>query len=533
MCGLFSDGSIDDDIPLHPLLEEDIQRLQFMYGEHSCSYRVLSCIADMTLYIHIPTSVLEKIEISQASSTLRGGAVQQLQNIAISFCQSSLRDLTNQSVAEAVSESKGIRCEDVVCLVEMGFLETEARCALKRTNGSKEDAVAYLLDSQSRDSSECSWENFASKEMTSSCEKNKAPSLEYGFLVQLYQYLSQRLLTLNNYCPICDCPHPFAQMSMLKPTVCHRDLCIFSFTTLGLMNGVVDSIAASPEVTDLLIQLTAYAALSKRQDIILTPYPAFVDPRKPNELAMHEECKDIYLLRTIINHLPQSEELFRCNGKETQKELEKRHPLCFPLLRWIIHSNRSYIVALPEHKQIKLMGTNHQFLMRSMPPLEEKQFIEKRKKHGSIFAFHGSPIENWHSIIREGLIVASGTRRQIHGAAYGKGIYLSPNLEISINYSPSSSKKNQSVPPPMVKPKDKRQFLHGNLLCIALCEVINDDMLKKHQSIWVCSESSNVCTRFFFVFDESNPASEANYHTNTENTEMLEQIRYAIQDTLS
>jgi len=46
----------------------------------------------------------------------------------------------------------------------------------------------------------------------------------------------------------------------------------------------------------------------------------------------------------------------------------------------------------------------------------------------------GSSIENWHSILRRGLLNASGTKLQVNGAAYGKGVYLSPTSVLSFAY---------------------------------------------------------------------------------------------------
>ena len=37
--------------------------------------------------------------------------------------------------------------------------------------------------------------------------------------------------------------------------------------------------------------------------------------------------------------------------------------------------------------------------------------------------------------MRIGLINASGTKHQLHGAAYGHGIYLSPHASVSFGYS--------------------------------------------------------------------------------------------------
>lgn len=39
----------------------------------------------------------------------------------------------------------------------------------------------------------------------------------------------------------------------------------------------------------------------------------------------------------------------------------------------------------------------------SSTPEKEKKFQELKKKHGSIFAFHGSALCNWHNILRNGL----------------------------------------------------------------------------------------------------------------------------------
>ena len=121
------------------------------------------------------------------------------------------------------------------------------------------------------------------------------------------------------------------------------------------------------------------------------------------------------------------------------------------------------------------MQTKYQFILISSPPSKEAAFQQAKEKHGSIFAFQyvllilskaclhklyrypfssGSNIENWHSILRKGLINASGTKYQVgeitirynmfiivsavlqlHGAAYGKGIYLSPLSSISFGYT--------------------------------------------------------------------------------------------------
>ena len=194
---------------------------------------------------------------------------------------------------------------------------------------------------------------------------------------------------------------------------------------------------------------------------------------------------------------------------QLREMLEKQHELCYPLVRWILNSNRSHIVLLPSNKKLSFMMTWQHFLMRNSPPVQDEKFRSMKAKFGSVFAFHGSPLENWHSIVREGLVVASGTDRQLHGAAYGKGIYLSPSLSTSFGYCAKyrSCATNVDTSENKSTENEEYDFLgelpaldFSKMICLALCEVINNKDLVKHgHNIWTCAKQENVCTRFFFV----------------------------------
>ncbi|KAF6131010.1 hypothetical protein HJG60_007927 [Phyllostomus discolor] len=297
------------------------------------------------------------------------------------------------------------------------------------------------------------------------------PTLEYGFLVQIMKYAEQRIPTLNEYCVVCDEQHVFQNGSMLKPAVCTRELCVFSFYTLGVMSGAAEEVATGAEKKN-------YERLQKALDSVM---------------SIREMTQGSYL--------------------EIKKQMDKLDPLAHPLLQWIISSNRSHIVKLPLSR-LKFMHTSHQFLLLSSPPAKEARFRTAKKLYGSTFAFHGSHIENWHSILRNGLVNASYTKLQLHGAAYGKGIYLSPISSISFGYSgmgkgqhrmPSKDelvqRYNRMNTIPQTRSIQSRFLQSRNLNCIALCEVITSKDLQKHGNIWVCPVSDHVCTRFFFVID--------------------------------
>merc|ERR1712146_15448 len=160
--------------------------------------------------------------------------------------------------------------------------------------------------------------------------------------------------------------------------------------------------------------------------------------------------------------------------------------------------------------------------MLSASPEKEAIFSQLKGKHGSVFAFHGSGPENWHCILRVGLKNASGTKLQVNGSAYGKGIYLSPAASTSFNYSRMYGGRGKS------SKDDGNRFLHGkDLHCIAICEVIDTNEIKKSGQIWVVPNADHVVTRFFFVYPSSDPGSATSVMTN--NDSFAKKLRFAME----
>ncbi|CAG05573.1 unnamed protein product, partial [Tetraodon nigroviridis] len=266
------------------------------------------------------------------------------------------------------------------------------------------------------------------------------PTMEHGILVQIVRYAEQRIPTLSEYCVVCDEKHVFQSGPVLKPAVCSRELCVFSYHTLGVMSGVTEEVATGAEVVDLLVALCRAALQSPRKSIIFEPYPCVVDPNNPRTLAFSPKRKNydrlqkaldsILLIRRMaqVRSTPMLTAMTFSNEKkkhgfnsallqgpysEIKMQMDKVDPLAHPLLQWILASNRSHIVKLPPNRQLKFMHTPHQFLLICSPPFKEACFQAARKRYGSTFAFHGSHFENWHSILRNGLVNGSYTKLQV------------------------------------------------------------------------------------------------------------------------
>lgn len=122
------------------------------------------------------------------------------------------------------------------------------------------------------------------------------------------------------------------------------------------------------------------------------------------------------------------------------------------LLRWILASNRSCIVQVGEvigdkegntisaaEDRVQGMEGYMQFRFAQGAPDKEKRFNDCVKaeaqatgtQYPTLFAWHGSRLGNWHSIVRQGLRFDE----VVHGRSYGNGVYMSPYATTSLGYS--------------------------------------------------------------------------------------------------
>ena len=124
---------------------------------------------------------------------------------------------------------------------------------------------------------------------------------------------------------------------------------------------------------------------------------------------------------------------------------ERVSPAALGILRWIIASNRSCIVQVdsledPQHKsEERVFGMPGwmQFRFAQGAPDKEQRFVQSIRKttsaskHPTMFAWHGSPLHNWHGIVREGLHF----EHTAHGRAFGNGVYHALDVSTSLSYS--------------------------------------------------------------------------------------------------
>jgi len=288
---------------------------------------------------------------------------------------------------------------------------------------------------------------------------------------------------------------------MLKPAVCSREICCWSFQQLGVGGNAAEEIATEAEVVDLLVCMAKLAVKAvDRRELIFEPFPQICDPENKDVVVLSPNNKDWKKLEMLIDIIPSVQQMTQADDFMSLKEnMQGQHKYAFPMLQWIISSNRSHIVQVNSTVEIKSMSTPFQYLLLSDSPEKEEIFRKHKKEHGTVFAFHGSRIANWHGILRRGLINASGTKMMSCGAAYGNGIYLSPAAQTSFGYSGAGYNAAGHT-----SGAGKNRYLDCTkpLTCIAVCEVVNKD-INRNGDIWVHPHQDMVSTRFFFVYPDN------------------------------
>ncbi|KAL4798040.1 hypothetical protein BDV19DRAFT_357751 [Aspergillus venezuelensis] len=165
-----------------------------------------------------------------------------------------------------------------------------------------------------------------------------------------------------------------------------------------------------------------------------TDFASLTDSQKPLVV--------LSLLNTIPNVAEMKAYIDQKHGghlRQLSQWKERIHLSALYVLQWIIGSNRSVIMYDddPQH-QVSGMSTYLQFRFAQGAPDKEQRFVEAVNKtaqrrglrYPTLFAWHGTSLHNWHSILREGLHY----RDVVHGRSFGNGIYMSQQFHTSLGY---------------------------------------------------------------------------------------------------
>lgn len=241
-----------------------------------------------------------------------------------------------------------------------------------------------------------------------------------------------------------------------------------------------------PVAADLRCSLFVAAAQNYKRDSLLRPFP----PR-----YVSEDTKDFEELLADVKSLPGVRELVRLRPGEGDHYLALTH--------WILSSKSFAIKTLEKEEYVQLCnltknegrcGPAPDFLFEVNYNDQLNARFEKTKAgQETFYAFHGSRLENFHSILHNGLHCHLNKN-----SVFGEGTYLTSDLSMAVLYSPHSSGWRESLLGPL-------------LSCVALCEVIDhpdvkcqvkkkdSEIIDRQRSRAKNSEGGDVPQKYFVV----------------------------------
>ncbi|OWF54131.1 mono [ADP-ribose] polymerase PARP16-like [Mizuhopecten yessoensis] len=205
--------------------------------------------------------------------------------------------------------------------------------------------------------------------------------------------------------------------------------------------------------TDIVLSFFVAALKSYKFDSLLKPFPPL--------FSKEDGEKDMKSLEKTVEEIPALRHL-AANGIHTGE-------CALGLLQWVLDRGSFSIktVKSSQFEEIKKQtgdtspATNPDFVFEVIrSEADDAKFEETRRQRKTMFAYHGSRLENFHSILHNGL--ASHMNKI---SVFGEGTYLSSELSVCLLYSPMGLGWEKSC-------------IGHKLSCVAVCEIIDDASVK-------------------------------------------------------
>lgn len=325
---------------------------------------------------------------------------------------------------------------------------------------------------------------------------NKSPFTNVNQITDLVDYIKKE--NLHSFCIIC-CVKLEFQSDVYMP--CEKDRCNYKFEEMIIGNPVIEKFKDDPDICAFLIESAIDAMTCQRKLDIFEPFPQHFmfnpelsfkrgemskltgeDNDKNKNFSLIDHTIKDFKIETITEHLSmlkEDTELVTLLGKDL-----------YLLIRFILMSCKVGIEKNDDMLDIK--GNGYKVYKIVHPLDKEKEFKELTKATVTQYLFHGSRWCNWYSILRNGLKNCSNSKLMTAGAAYGAGIYLSDNVQLSYNYGISGKKS-----------------------VIGVFEIIDKDKYFKGPQVFVCDDEKALIQRYLLILHDHKGVAEINKTFNT------------------
>jgi len=277
------------------------------------------------------------------------------------------------------------------------------------------------------------------------CQKSKIDWLSFLELINNFSDIKKHCCAICNSEDKLYTPNPIMDKNF---HLCENEECLNVYQFMYLTDDFLKSYWFLHKTTVLfLTNIIEKTWKSERIDTIFNPRPNFY-PSKLNNKQLEELChidlndpKSDKHICNIINKFYGDKN----NNRSIENDFEfyEQYPYLYMTLKYMIINLYKY----------HFIGSN--FITKKEANIEDICEVKYEIELDNTFQddqndylFHGSPMENWYSILNNGLKV--GTKKNklfLHAAAYGAGVYLSDSAHYSLSYSASNIYTPSSAKP--------------------------------------------------------------------------------------
>jgi ubiquitin-protein ligase len=265
-----------------------------------------------------------------------------------------------------------------------------------------------------------------------------------------YFFCLKNLFEINfyDYCTICGTKHDKVGLSYI--TTCNNKVCITKSFHYPISNKIIEFYKTDFTTLILLIKTLLSALTHPKVDKIFNPLPLIHSVHNINDLIsiipknllenklddllalISESYDDFYLWKNLNNNLVYALII---------NAISNNYYSMYSFRDLVNHNLKKIIV---KDDPIDTVDIEY-FNINYSTEIENKIKLKLDDKLKYYYLYHGSPFYCWYSIIKNGLKVMSETEFMTTGAAYGNGIYLSDNLQISHSYAKQTPSFNYSM----------------------------------------------------------------------------------------
>lgn len=297
-------------------------------------------------------------------------------------------------------------------------------------------------------------------------------------MFDLMTEISNKIQEPFKYCTVCG---NYNNMIINEPSYC-TDICKNNIYTLWTNNIVKDCYEHDKLVFKLILETTKHGIKSVRKHLVFNPLP-----------PMYNEISELEQL-IISDHFEKNNENIYDIIKHSKNDndiIKKMSDKIYGLLKFIILSNNFRLKSVNmTDKDIFTKEIDYEKDMVCYEIIHDMVKTELFNAREPEYLYHGSNIGNWYSIMRNGLKNCSGTSLMSAGAAYGNGIYLSDNANISNVYSSG--------------------HIDSNIRILGIAQVLNKDIYKKAEGIFVVPDENKVLLKYLITLPGKNKTSFTN-----------------------